>query len=62
MAPPTRARRIRYESDTTLQRLLVPLTSAASGEPVGERSMVALISLLFLFVFCVGYQYYHFHH
>ena len=45
-----------------LQRLLVPLTSAASGEPFGERSMVALISLLFLFVFCVGYQYYHFHH
>ena len=61
VAPPTRARRIRYESDT-LQRLLVPLTSAASGEPFGERSMVALISLLFLFVFCAGYQYYHFHH
>ena len=31
-------------------------------EPFGERSMVALISLLFLFVFCVGYQYSHFHH
>jgi len=39
-----------------------PLVQEAVGRPLEKRSMVALISLLFLFVFCVGYQYYHFYH
>ena len=60
MGPPTRARRIRYESD--YNGCSSPLPPPRAGSRFGERSMVALISLLFLFVFCVGYQYYHFHH
>ena len=62
MAPPTRARRIRYEDRIRYNGCSSPLPPPRAGEPFGERSMVALISLLFLFVFCVGYQYYHFHH